>query len=231
MVSLLVLVSLLGAETPSPVPSGPPPTPLREIGSVRATVCTTIVVHANSAISDALEDDQDLALIVNRLRTIDLDGANVIERHKRTNELMGLASKIRTAASAGDAEIKRLRDLAATSPDPKRKEELKAFADALGGAIYRQKKVAVDLDKLLTNLDGQRAAFEARNLAGESGDRFGTSGNPFYSPTPRPVESPTPPPVNGQLREAADEFSSRTNLILTDEGTAADHSLGATTGC
>jgi hypothetical protein len=33
------------------------------------------------------------------------------------------------------------------------------------------------------------------------------------------------------LRDAADDFAQRAQTIFADEGVAADHSLGATTGC
>ena len=41
----------------------------------------------------------------------------------------------------------------------------------------------------------------------------------------------TPGQVNDLLRQVADDFQARTPAILSDEGIAADHSLGATTGC
>ena len=49
MLSLLPFVAVL-ATTPAASPS-PPPTKLQEIGRVRATMCTSILVHANGAIT------------------------------------------------------------------------------------------------------------------------------------------------------------------------------------
>jgi hypothetical protein len=229
MLSLLVPAMLLALVDPSP-------TPLREIGSVRATVCTTIVVHANGAIADALANDQDLAILANRLRTTDIETSNEIERNHRMNDLMTLAQRIRTASSAGDAEVKRLRALADESTNPERKAELKKFADALGGALYRQKKEAVDLDKLVAVIEGRRASAEARATVSDANTGFGTAINQPGATTANypstPVSQPTESPGwNRMLRDAADDFATRLPLILSDEGVAADHSVGATTGC
>ena len=71
---------------------------------------------------------------------------------------------MRVASSAADGEIKKLREYAANSPDPKRKEELKAFADALGGALYRQKKAAVEFMRDVTIMRGREEAAEAREI-------------------------------------------------------------------
>lgn len=225
MITMLVpLMLALAVETPSPAPSAAaPPTRLQEIGRVQAlSVCTTIVVHANSAISEALSNDTDIAITINRLQTTDLDGANEIQRHRAMADLSMLATRIREASSAGDAEVKRLRALAAAAPDVTRKAELKAFADALGGALYRQKRAAVDLHKMLAIIDGRQAVAGVRTSRDPRGMRpssaFGDDGFARES-------------YNDSLRQVAADFQDRTKLILDDEGVAADHSLGATTGC
>lgn len=250
---LLPLVFALAGE-PTPAPdASPPPTPLREIGRVRSlSTCGTIVVHANSAITDALNNDQDLAVAVNHLRTTDIDGANVIERRKRLADLMSFAIRIRTASSAGDAEIKRLRDMAAAEKDPERKIELKGFADALGGALFRQKRAGDDLAKAITNIEGRQSVADAiqdegagpvtaaqraedsvtRNQPGSLDPRHSvgpgvTKSTGDYSP----LVYHSVIPVNAMLVKVADDFSARFANILKDEGQAADHSLGATTGC
>jgi hypothetical protein len=163
MLTVLVpLLAVLAAPNTAPAAAAPaPPSPLKEIGHVQAlSVCSAIVVHANSAIGAALDNDHDLALTINRLRTTDLDVDNAIARRNGMEDLATLASRIRLSAAAGTAEIKRLRAMAAQTADPTRKTELKAFADALGGAIVRQRKVGTDLARLLAIIDGRRAVEE-----------------------------------------------------------------------
>ncbi len=141
------------------------------------------------------------------------------------------------ASASGVAEIKRLRAMDAQTTDLTRKAELKAFTDALGGAIVRQRKAATDLDQMLAIIDGRRAVeevntqeFAAQRAASAEPAGLGvlaTDAGVLRNPA-APV---TPSHVNGFLRSAADDFQSRAQTILGDEGVAADHALGATTGC
>jgi hypothetical protein len=239
---LIVLVPLLAALAPalspssSPVPS--PPSTLQEIGHVEAlSVCSAVVVHANSAISVALENDSNLALMIRRLRTTDLDDDNPIKRRNGMNDLATLAGRIRAASVTGTGEIKRLRKMAAETTEPTRKVELKSFADALSGAITRQRKAAVDLDKMLAIIDGRRAVAEVNSseLADERTAIAGAATNRTNLADDGVMRSPgaagSADHVNDVLHSVADDFESRAHDILIDEGTAADHSLGATTGC
>lgn len=233
---LVPLVALLAVDpTPAPAASAAP-TQLKEIGRIQAvSACSAIVVHANGAINDALANDADLGITINRLRTTDLDGDNEIKRRNQENDLFALAARIRTSSSSGNAEVKRLREYAAAATDPQRKAELKAFADALGGALYRQKKAAVDLDKMLTIIDGRRERDVAIGLMNQNSPTQPGSafiGHVNDTALARPVSASSPSPGdNLTLRQVADDFTSRTALILGDEGIAADHSVGATTGC
>jgi hypothetical protein len=243
---LTLLVPLLAVVSPSPVPSAvAPPSALKEIGHVESlSVCSAIVVHANSAIGVALDNDQNLALTINRLRTTDLDDDNEIKRRNGMNDLTTLTGRIRVAAASGAGEIKRLRAMAAQTAEPTRKAELKAFADALSGAITRQRKAAEDLDKTITIIDGRRAV-EAIDTPELTSEREAISDSSQASAVHdadgrdrvdtgimrNPAAPTTPSRVNDILRAMADEFVTRTQAILADEGVAADHSLGATTGC
>jgi hypothetical protein len=245
MLSLLVPIFVaLAAPSPVSTASAPPaPSALREIGHVESlSICSAIVVHANSAISAALDNDSDLALVINRLRTTDLDDDNEIKRRNGMNDLATLTGRIRGSAAGGSAEVKRLRAITDQTTDPKRKAELKAFTDALGGAIARQRKAAVDLDKTLTVIDGRRAVeevdtqeqVEQRASVGSDPTHIDPA-RPSVMPEPGAIRNPaaptTPSRVDDVLRSMADDFQLRTQAILADEGVAADHSLSATTGC
>jgi hypothetical protein len=257
MITMLLPLIFALQTDPTPAPVALPPTPLREIGRTASRpVCTNIVVHANTAIMDSLNNDQDLTVAINHLQTTDIDGATAAERRARLADLMSFASKIRTSSSAGNAEVKRLRELAAAEKDPERKAELKEFADALGGALYRQKLAADDLAKAVTNIEGRQASTHGIQEAGlgeqTAAERAETSvmtsqatnSNTSNLPTPQPMGRTVDPKrdplfytdrtvkkVNEVLVATATDFKARMGKILSDEGHAADHSLGATTGC
>jgi hypothetical protein len=239
LTALVLLLAVFAAPNPVPASAAPaPPSQLKEIGHVESlSVCSAIVVHANSAIGAALDNDRDLALTINRLRTTDLDTDNAIARRNGMNDLATLAGRMRFAAAAGTAEIKRLRAMDARTADPTRKAELKAFADALSGAIVRQHKAATDLDAVLAIIDGRRAV-EEMNTPELTAQRASIAGPERVDALDReagvirnPVAGPGPLHANDMLHAAADDFASRSQAILGDEGVAADHALGATTGC
>jgi hypothetical protein len=237
--ALVPLLAALAAPNPAPASPAPaPPSPLKEIGRVQSlSVCSAIVVHANSAIGAALDNDRDLALTINRLTTTDLDTENPISRRNGMNDLGTLAGRIRVTAAGGTAEIKRLRAIDARTEDPTRKAELKAFVDALSGAIVRQRQAATDLDAMLSIIDGRRAVEEV-NTPELTAQRASIAGPERADSIDReagimrnPVAPPGPVHANDMLHAAADDFRGRSAAILGDEGVAADHSLGATTGC
>jgi len=239
MLMLLPIVVALAATEPVPAASTAPttssaPTPLKEIGRVRALpACVPIVAHANGAISQALDNDRTLAIMTNNLHATDFDKLNMLQRRNAIEALMKQAEAMRVASSAGDVEVKKLREYAVNSPDPQRKAELKAFADALGGALYRQKKAAVEFMRDVTIMRGREEAQEARDImhrdnpvppsliAQQMNDTAANGG-----PLPQP-----PTTYNKQMRLIGDTLNELTQGILVDEGIAADHSIAATSGC
>jgi hypothetical protein len=231
LVRLCTAVTALAALGVSPPPepaASEAPTPLKEIGRVRASVCSTIVVHANSAIDDALSNDADLHALIGGLTTAKLDDATELQKHNAFREFEQAAAKLRETAIDGEAEVRRLRALAAESPEP-RKSELKAFADALGGALYRQRTMAIDAQRLLAVQQG-RADSAASELT--FAQHAAPAGRPdiIVQATPGPLIAPGYA-YDKAFRLVAADFVERTKLVAVDEGVAADHSLGATTGC
>jgi hypothetical protein len=246
MLMLLPIVLALAASEPAPAASTVPasstapsastaakPTPLTEIGRVRALpACVPIVAHANGAITHTLDNDRTLAIISMNLHNTDYDKLNFLQRRNAIEALMKQAEAMRVASSAGDAEIKKLREYALASPDPKRKEELKTFADALGGALYRQKKAAVELMRDVTIMRGREEVADVRDIMQKQ------------NPVPPNVMMVTPasqmnatalnqpiPYYNKQMQYLGDTLDGLTQGILVDEGQAADHSIAATSGC
>ena len=232
MLSLLPIVLALASTDPAPSPSASAkPTPLTEIGRVRALpICTPIVVHANSAITTTLDNDRQLAIISLNLKNADYERMNELQRRNAFDALMKIAGAIRVQSGNADSEIKRLREYAKASPDPKRQAELKAFADAIGGAIYRQKKVAVEMMRDMTVIQGRTDAAEARAIQDRDNP---TSENRTMANinAQRPVLPAPPSHFNETMRRMGKDLEENNQAILSDEGIAADHSIAATAGC
>ena len=230
MLSLLPLVVALASDPSSAANTAPRPNPLTEIGRTKtAPICTTIVVHANGAITSALDNDRTLAILTTNLRNTDFDKQSEIQRRNTLEAMMDQAGRIRLAGKAADDEIKKLREYAKASPDPERKAELKAFADALGGAIYRQTKAAKEFMADVTVIHGREDAAEARELKGGSGTGSDSvSGQQLASR----AHVPDPPKsYNQAMRTIAASLTDLTTAIAADEGIAQDHSIAATSGC
>jgi hypothetical protein len=233
MLMLLPIIVALAAD-PSPTPSsGGHPTPLTEIGRVRALpACVPIVAHANGAINEALDNDRTLTVISTNLHNTDYDKLNFIQRRNAIEAMLRQAEAIAKAAKAGDAEVKRLREYAVNSPDPKRKEELKTFADALGGALYRQQKAATEVQRDIAIMRGRETALESKQQLDE-GNPQPRGGIPAAMFTPRPLRpTPSPDPLyDRHFKFLADKMDELNQGIMRDEGVAADHSIAATSGC
>ncbi|HEV2739667.1 MAG TPA: hypothetical protein VGU66_13905 [Candidatus Elarobacter sp.] len=234
MLMLLPIIVALAAD-PSPTPgSATRPTPLTEIGRVRALpACVPIVAHANGAITETLENDRTLTVISTNLRNTDYDKLNSIQRRNAFEMLLRNAEAIAKAAKAGDAEVKRLREYATNSPDPKRKEELKTFADALGGALYRQQKAAVEVERDVAITRGRESAQDAKEQQQNDFTSSTQRGAPAGLYTPAPLRpTPTPDPLyDKRFKYLADKMDELNQGIMRDEGIAADHSIAATSGC
>jgi hypothetical protein len=232
MLMLLPIVVALAAADPAPAASSAPrPTPLTEIGRVRALpACVPIVAHANGAITQALDNDRTLAVLTTNLHNTNFDKLNFMQRKNAIDTLMKQAEAMRIASSAGDVEVKKLREYAVNSPDPKRKEELKTFADALGGALYRQKKAAVELMRDVTIMQGREDAAEARGIMHASNPVPPYLGAQAAANTPSVLPG-VPDSYNKQFKGIGDTLDDLTRGIQMDEGTAADHSIAATAGC
>ena len=146
--------------------------------------------------------------------------------------LMKQASAIRVQSGNADGEIKKLREYAAASQDPNRKAELKAFADAIGGAIYRQKKAAVEFMRDVTIIQGREDTAEVHAIKAHDNGMVLNSNEQSISSSPARAVIPAPPlHYNDTMREIAAALDTDSQSIMTDEGTAADHSIGATSGC
>jgi hypothetical protein len=223
-----VLATVVAPQPPAPAPSS---RPLKEIGHVRVSAaCGNIVVHANSAISSALRNDATMAQTAHRLRVMDLESSGMAMQRGLV-ELDRLAAQLHDDATHGDGEVKRLRELADKTADPVRKAELRAFADSLGGALYRQKKAAADLSGFIAYLQyrDMRTPSETDAKATDATQHDVLQRMPTAPPYYEGLYRGATP--NQMAVSAATDFDSRLLDIAVDEGRAADHSEGAVSGC
>ncbi len=232
MIAVPLLIAIIAT---APIPQAPPdpssPSPLKEIGRVRASAaCGNIVVHANSAIYSTLRNDATLALAITRLRNLDLE-ASSLSLQEGIHELGKLAREVRDDATRGVAEVKRLRDLGDRSTDPVRKAELHQFADALGGALYRQKTMSMDLSGFVAYLQyhGMQNADESSSKPDDAADDQLAADH--GSPAPYYQDATHNQTPNELAANAATDFTDRMRLIGADESRASDHAEGAVTGC
>jgi len=231
MLMLLPIVLALATDPGPAASSAPPPTPLTEIGRVRALpACVPIVAHANGAISQALDNDRTLAIMSTNAHNIDFDKLNSLQRRNAVEVMLRQAEAIRVASSSGDVEVKKLREYAASASDPERKAELKAFADALGGALYRQKKAAVEFMRDVTIMRGREDAAEAHDLMRQNNPVPPNLAAQGMAATP-PILPGVPDSYNKQFKAIGDTLDTLATGVQADEGLAADHSIAATSGC
>ena len=244
---LRALVLAMAAASPSPAPS---PTPaLAVIATVHSSsACAAIVTHANTAIASALGNDASLVVTIKTLHAADLDG-NAIKHRNGLDALGDLAKKINLQGLSGDDEVKQLRKLAAASPDTQRKKELTAFANWLGGAMWRQRKVARDLSGFVAAMDYYDMATPDESMADMTGTVAVDKTGPIEAAAPGGRSLPHAYSLNhpglgpifplmqqnqtyDQMAEAAArDFELRLPAIANDESMAAAHVTAAMAGC
>ncbi|MBV8117076.1 MAG: hypothetical protein JOZ01_03820 [Candidatus Eremiobacteraeota bacterium] len=250
LATLAVVTFPLTTGVSTPAPAASPPAPLKTIANVRSTPrCSDIVTHANNAINAALNNDMVLGQTVTRLRAINLDDGNPIHRRNGLNALGDLAKTLMIQARSGDDEVKRLRKLAKTSTDPQEAVDLKAFADEIGGALWRQQRIARDLNGYLASIDFRDMAKFDDGQQQMNVALFGVA-DPIEDPMQVQLSGPIAPyrwePPNGtymlghdptdptatqEAQAAAKDFQDRESGIAVDEGQAASHVDGALKNC
>jgi hypothetical protein len=258
----IVLVAALTAavlSSPAPAPSSnaqaSPAPALKTIASVRASArCADIITHANSAIDKTLDNDRVITQTITALRITDLDDSNSIHRRNNLNALGDLAKTLMLQSRSGDDEVKRLRDLAKKTKDPAEAQALKEFADELGGALWRQQKIARDVNGFLAYVDFRdmtqwseadknvnTAVFGVQDPLAETPTDFSDTrggitstryGSGMWRPRPPMLgHDPSDPTPGQQAKWAADDFQKRIPDIVVDESHAASQVDTALTGC
>jgi len=154
-------VRVFGAETatpgdppPSPTVSAPAQSPLREIGHVRATTpfCKATLETADLGIEIALGNDLRLQDIEGTFRHAQLD-RGIPLKAAALQSLRRQYVSLRAATVAGDGVMKQLKSQAAGAPTPEQAKAMASFADALAGALFRQKTLADTVGRAVVILE------------------------------------------------------------------------------
>lgn len=219
-----ILAQVVAAAAPAPKPT--PLGGLREIGRVHATTvfCKKTVLQANGAISILLQNDALVGSAVDFMHHSNMDGT-VIDRNRSKMELERQFVALRQSATQGMAAAKELRKEAESAPSAAQKAELTSFADALGGALSRQRKIADKIGGFLAYLDAHEPRSDGeRGLSG-----LDPSPEPRYAPSDPLREKPK---TLGEATAAyADLLQGAIAPIRSDEAAAEDRIDGAFLGC
>ncbi|MHB8145647.1 MAG: hypothetical protein ACYDGM_00095 [Vulcanimicrobiaceae bacterium] len=231
---------LLALASVTPAPSATPATlaPLHEIMRVRSSaLCAEFASHANGAIDATTTNDSTLLGLIDSLGTTAMDD-NVIAYNREIVTLQNLANNITRQWSIGEREVGQVRALAAKSTNPQEKLELMASANALGGALWRQRRIARDLggfvafleanQMLSSNTGGERAASAMVDPRGPYFIPGITAPPPDPLPFPGAADDPSP---DAQAMAAAKDFQGRLGAIGQDEIQSAVHIEQASEGC
>ena len=232
LVALFTLVAEMPAPAPAPTlspgssPNAGSAETLREIGRVRATspFCHGLIENAVRAVEIETENGRRLGTIEDSLRVVDLDESQ-LAKARGTHDLMKRYVDLRAAAVEGDGLMKQFRKDAKTAPEEAQRASLVAFADALDGALHRQKSLADDVGRLVAYLDAHQPidkdahdqlVFNAILLTGDA--RYPLI--PFDPRNAGPLAS-VPDSLSTTAKYAADELVNRAAPIAGDEENAA----------
>lgn len=239
MLALVLAVVTAAAPSPSPTPL------LKTIVTVKSSpLCGAFAAHTNAAIGSAVQNDANLGSTILTLRSTDLAG-NSIDRLSEIRRLSTLADSIYKQYRAGETEVNELRDLAKQATDPDEKADLKAAADALGGALYRQHLIQRDLDGFVAflqasdmmtddNADGPRHPM-TQDMPGASPQEM----NVYWMPQMQWAMT-HPPLIAGSesldddvamAKAASTDFQRRMPAVMQDELTAGGHIEQAADHC
>ncbi len=200
--------------------------PLKEIGRIRVTtpLCKALVGTAARAVAIETENDRRLAIAETTLSTIDLD-RNELLKYQGVREITKQYVDLRTSALAGNQLMRDFREQAKAAPTFEQRDSLKTFADALDGALRRQRLLADDIGRLVAYLDAHPPisrddreelifdALRAQNTVRLSREIFDTRiVGPFAD---------VPDSLSNAARRAGIEIARGATLIDTDESAAA----------
>ena len=201
--------------------------PLKEIGRIRVTspLCKALIGTAAQAVSIETENDRRLAIAETTLQTIDLD-RNELLKYQGVREITKQYVDLRGSALAGNQLMREFREQAKAAPTSEQRDSLKTFADALDGALRRQRLLADDIGRLVAYLDAHppisKDVHEALVF-----DALGTQNNVrlsreiFDARIVGPFVA-VPDSLSRAARNTGSDIARRAESIGTDENAAAE---------
>jgi hypothetical protein len=237
----LFVAFTLAAVTPSAPTSMPSssPAPLKEIGHVRATTpfCQGLLPDAVDAVEIETANDEKLDAVYGAMRTADFDSSR-LAKFKSTHAMTERYVALRAAAIAGIDEVKRLRANAQAATGDDQRKALTDFADALGGALNRQKVLADDLGRFIAYLDSHeslskedRDALVFQAMIDQSNSlNYQTRQVSMQNYAMSPLDK-VPPLLSTVAKDGADDLQQRARPIAMDEKKASDLIDPAFAGC
>lgn len=229
------------SNAPAPAPSVSAPVggqgPLRTIGRVRVTtpLCTELLGEASRAVAIETENDGRIDIAIRALRSSDFD-SSPLAKNRGTRDLARRAVDLRSAAVEGRSEMQRFRAAAKSASTATGRAKFAAFADALDGALARQRALADTLGRFVAYLDAHDpitndehdasvfAAIAAQNSAQQ--ERQAPFDPRAFGPT-----AGLPPQLSSAAKSASAELERRALPLTTDESDAADKIDPAFDGC
>ena len=209
---------------------------LKEIGHIRVTttLCKALVAGAAHAVDIETQNDARLADAEATLKTIDLD-SNQILKFRGVREITKRFVTLRAAAVEGNGLMRDFRDRAKTASTAQQRTDLLAFADALDGALHRQKVLADDLGRFVAYLDSHepidkdahdRQIFDAIQLQNDARFPHTAFDVRDFGPT-----AGVPDPLSVTAKDASAELIKRSAPIAGDEDAAAQKIEPAFASC
>ncbi len=222
---LAALLALTPAAAGSPSPATPDArssqSPLKEIGRVRATTafCRSTVGSALAGISVLLDNDgrlDDARVTIRRLSA----NPDPITKNNGLRKLLDGYVALRDATRNGRRSIKQLKHDTELAPTEEQKRALLALADAVDGALTRQRVLADDMGRFAFDLESRERIMDpkyAKSLADPGPSTFGIA----LPHTVTGSDVPTPDRAYVSPTRSADDFEQSAKSLASDEDAAA----------
>ncbi len=233
----IVLLAALVAGTPAPAPTPPFAKMLPVIGRVRVTtpLCKTLLGDASRAVTVEADNDRRIGTAVTTLKGVDLDSSLVAKQHG-VADLTRQFVALRAAAVSGNATMHHFREVAKGISSDDQRAKLISFADALDGALHRQKALADDIGRFIAYVDAHapmtkdehdQADFDA--IANENDARL-SARTPFdprdFGPT-----AGVPEQLTTISKSAGAQVETRAAALASDEKDASEKIEPAFSAC
>ena len=227
----LLAVTPAGAGLQSPAPAATAPSPLKEIGRVRATTtfCRSVLQDTLAGISVVLDNDVRLGDAASAMRQVYYDG-NPVATNNRLRTLLGDYVAVRDETLNGRRSIQQLKSQAEHATSDAQKAALMSLANALDGALARQKLLGDVVGRFTLYADSHQP-IEDEKLARMLIDPSRPGQELTFPRSAIGPVSAAPSQLWTNPKHDIDEIEQSAHLLNGDEQTAADRIDPAFSGC